>query len=323
MKLSFCIPSLNRLDYLIHAVNSICKYKDLSHQFEICIYNNNSDVSYLELEELLFRYASTYQINYLKGEIRLPVDRSMQTVTAMAKGEYLFLLGDDDFLLENGVENIIKLIDKSEFDLAVYNATILHERNQTKSQMFNIKSGVYNNLDEALILLKNYCSYGNILIKRKFLSKENFDYLNGTFHAYGGFWIDFFKQYENDQHPIIIVPEQKVVCLRAILKTYDLLKVTFNSAKYELELYYKIIGPKSKELLMRYEAIFWKEQSRFFKLLQYGLAGNNLILIKDYNRDFYLKNYKTIFLAIFFTKILFPIKGVIKRVKQIFTRNRC
>ena len=50
MKLSFCIPTLNRPDYLKKTLLSICSDVSYSSLFEICIYNNYSDSSYESIE---------------------------------------------------------------------------------------------------------------------------------------------------------------------------------------------------------------------------------------------------------------------------------
>lgn len=313
IKVSFCIPSLNRPEYLLNAIESICNQKGLNQDMtEICVFNNCSDSSYLDVESTINALSSQYNISYTKGLVRLEIDQSMGQVMKMANGKYLFLLGDDDFLLPDSLKVIIDLINKSEFDLAVFNALILNEKNKTLTRMFYPSNTSYFDLKKCLLELKNYCSYGNILIKSDCINYEDFKYLEGTSHAYGCFWLSFFRQYETRLQLKVVVPNDPVVCLRAILKTYNLLQVTFEHSQKEFSLYYETIGEKSTIILREYEHDFWKDQSRFFKLLQYGLAGNDLSKIRKYNNNFYNKYVFKIAFARITAYFLRPIKNMLK-----------
>ncbi|TRX04452.1 glycosyltransferase family 2 protein [Flavobacterium gawalongense] len=312
IKVSFCIPSLNRPKYLLNAIESICNQTGFNQDIEICIFNNCSDTSYFDVENIINVFSSQYNIYYSKGLVRLEIDQSMHEVIKMAKGNFLFLLGDDDFLLPNSLKVIIDLINKDKFDLVIFNAIILNEKNKTKARMFNSKKSVLLDLNEVLLEFKNYCSYGNILIKSEFIRSDDFKYLEGTSHAYGCFWLAFFRLYEKGLQPRVIISNRHVVCLRAILKTYNLLQVTFEHSQKEFSLYYKAIGEKSTEILKGYENSFWKDQSRFFKLLQYGLAGNDLSKISSYNYVFYNDYVIKITFAKIFAYFLKPFKTTLK-----------
>lgn len=300
MKLSFCIPTLNRPEYLLSAIRSICSDKSFSSKFEICIYNNSSDVDYNIVEQEIVRLSSEFTITYVKGNSRLEIDQSMFQAINFSSGDFLFLLGDDDYLLPNGLNKIIELVDNDDFDLVIFNALILNEKNRTLTKMFDVSDIYYNDLRKCLLELKNFCSYGNLLIKSNFINSNDFKYLEGTSHAYGCFWLSFFTEYELGLEPKVIVCNSDVVCLRAILKTYNLLQVTFEHSQKEFNLYYNRIGKKSTLILNEYEDSFWRDQSGFFKLLKYGLAGNDIQKIKRYNMVFYKKH----FLKINFIKIL-------------------
>lgn len=312
MKLSFCIPTLNRPVYLINTIRSICIDKSYCSQFEICIYNNSSNLDYIEVEEEIKNLSKEFNIKYKKGCSRLEIDQSMFEVINLAEGEYLFLIGDDDYLLANGLVSIIDLIDGNDFDLAIFNAVILNEKNKTLTKMFNIPDVYYFDLKKSLVVLKNYCSYGNILVKSNFINVNDFKYLEGTSHAYGCFWLSFFKNYEIGIEPKIIISNSDVVCLRAIAKTYNLLQVTFQHSQKEFSLYYNYIGQKSAGILKEYEQTFWREQSGFIKLFKYGMAGNELLKIKCYNYFFYRKYFIKIIFINVLSIVFKPFKNFFK-----------
>ena len=311
MKLSFCIPTLNRPEYLINTIRSIC-IENYSSQFEICIYNNSSNHNYIDVEEEIKILSQKFNIKYKKGTSRLEIDQSMFEAINLAVGDYLFLIGDDDYLLSDGLSSIIDLIDGNDFDLAIFNALILNEKNKTLTKMFNVSDIYYFDLKKSLIVLKNYCSYGNILIKCNFINVNDFHYLEGTSHAYGCFWLSFFKNYEIGIEPKVIISNSDVVCLRAIAKTYNLLQVTFEHSQKEFSLYYNYIGPKSTNILKEYEEIFWNEQSGFFKLFKYGMAGNKLLKIRDYNSFFYKKYFIRIISINVLVIVFKPFKKILK-----------
>lgn len=314
MKLSFCIPTLNRPEYLLIAIRSICTDIRLSSQFEICIYNNSSNVDYNIVEQEIESLSNEFKITYVKGNSKLEIDQSMFQAINLSSGDFLFLLGDDDYLLPNGLNTIFDLVDNDDFDLVIFNALVLNEKNRTLTKMFNVSDVYYNDLRKCLLELKNFCSYGNLLIKSNFINSNDFKYLEGTSHAYGCFWLSFFMQYELGSEPKVIVCNSDVVCLRAILKTYNLLQVTFEHSQKELNLYYNRIGKKSTLILKEYEDDFWRDQSGFFKLFKYGMAGNDIQKIKIFNSVFYKKYFLRINFINILSIMLKPFKKIIKYV---------
>lgn len=317
MKISFCIPSLNRPEYLIQTIKSICIDEMYSSFFEICIYNNFSDLSYKIVEDEINTLSKKFNIKYHVGSSRLNIDQSMFEAIKPATSEYLFFIGDDDYLFDDGLQSIIDLIEEGNFDMAIFNAVCVNEIDNSKTELMGFSNRIYTKLDSALPELKRFCAYGNILIKRKFIIEEDFRLLFGTSHAYGCFWLAFFKDFEKGLNPTIVVPKQSVVNLRVVNKNYNLLEVVFKHADLEHKLYYNIIGEKSKKVLQEFERDFWRKQSSFKQLIRYEIGNNDLRTIKLYNPDFY-QNFRTkIDLARVTVKLLKPIKSPIKLILKL------
>lgn len=97
IKLSICIPTYNRAQHLSNCLNSIISIKKPNEfQFEICISDNGSKDSTQEI----VNNAKTYlDINYNRNESNLGISRNFIKVVSMAKGEFVWLIGDDDLLL--------------------------------------------------------------------------------------------------------------------------------------------------------------------------------------------------------------------------------
>jgi len=314
MKVSFCIPSLNRPEFLINAINSICVNDKLSADFEICVYNNCSDISYKIVEDEINMLSAVFNITYKAGNSRLNIDLSMFEAIKLAKGEYYFFLGDDDYLTETGLQDIFDIITNQHFDMAIFNATIINRSKNVKFESIGISNKKFNDLETILVDLKKYCAYGNILIKRKYIDFNDFSYLIGTSHAYGCFWFAFFRDYENGINPVVIIPEKSVVNLNAIEKNYKLLEITFKHADLEHQLYYNVVGPKSTGILKKFESDLWERQTSLAQLIRFQISGNNIDDIKIYNLSLYNKLRFKIKLAKVLAYVLRYFRPVIKSV---------
>jgi len=318
MKISFCIPSLNRAEYLLRGIESICCDPKYSDQFEVCIFNNCSEQSYQEVEVEIEKLSTIYNINYKKSKTRLDIDMSMYSVMELAKGTYLFLLGDDDHLRTNGLDDIFSLIENDNFDLAIFNATLVRESSNSRPKLIGRSNERYENLSVALVELKPYCMYGNLLIKSEFIQFDDFKYLIGTSHAYGCFWIRFLDNYENGVNPIIIIPQEPVVNMTVVEKNYNLLEVVFKHAALEHKLYYNLVGPKSKTILQKFESNFWKKQTSLKQLVVFEVLGHDILTIKKYDDQLYKKMYFKILAAKALSFVVKRNKARIKKVISFF-----
>lgn len=312
MVVSFCIPSLNRPEYLVQTLRSICKDEKYSSQFEIIVFNNCSDLSYSLVEAEINVLSNKFNIKYSVSSYRLNIDLSMLEAIKQATGEYLFFIGDDDYLFDDGLECIINLVGEISFDMALFNAVVVNDYTNKQNELIGFSNRIYDSLEMALIELKKFCTYGNILIKRKFINENDFQYLVGTSHAYGCFWLAFFRDLENGINPHIIVPQPSVVNLRVVRKNYHLLEVIFKHANLEHKLYYNVIGEKSKKILEKFEFDFWKKQSSLKQLIKYEMAYKDIMVIKKYNIEFYNKHSIKILFVKLLVKLFSPIKKPIK-----------
>lgn len=105
MKISFLIPSKNRLDLLKSAVSSILKeeYRD----FEIIISDNASEEDYgayvLELNDT--------RVIYDRLDKPVSVTESWQNALKFCTGDYILMLGDDDAIVPGFFENVGPLLE--------------------------------------------------------------------------------------------------------------------------------------------------------------------------------------------------------------------
>lgn len=98
MLLSICIPTYNRRERLLDCLNSILVSSSLCRddfKFEICISDNNSNY---DINEIIKNFEKKLSIKLNKNSKNLGFANNAIKCIEMAKGEYTWLIGDDDLL---------------------------------------------------------------------------------------------------------------------------------------------------------------------------------------------------------------------------------
>ncbi|MEM3585169.1 MAG: glycosyltransferase family 2 protein [Candidatus Woesearchaeota archaeon] len=117
-KLSICIPTYNRANFLRRLLDTCIKESAGIEEFvEVCISDNGSTD---ETKKVLKTYANKSKIiKYKLNSENKGFDSNLISVLSMAKGEYCWMLGDDDILMEHAVKDIIEIIDKNRPDFII------------------------------------------------------------------------------------------------------------------------------------------------------------------------------------------------------------
>ena len=112
MLLSICIPNFNRGKYLNNCLNSILLAKSKSSlKFEICISDNGSKEN---ISSIINIYKSKgLNIHYKKSNKNLGFGLNFYKVVKMAKGEFIWLIGNDDLLYIDALKKIENLFKKN------------------------------------------------------------------------------------------------------------------------------------------------------------------------------------------------------------------
>jgi len=140
MLLSICIPNYNRGKYLNNCLNSILIAKSFSSlKFEVCISDNGSKddissiINYYKKKKLV--------INFKKNPKNLGFGANFNKVVKMAKGEFIWMIGNDDLLYTHALKKLEKLFFKhNDVDFFFVNSSSLNSKfvfNQ--KQPFNTK----------------------------------------------------------------------------------------------------------------------------------------------------------------------------------------
>lgn len=119
--LSICIPTYNRSGHLLECVQNVLSAAgEYIHQMEIIISDNAStDDTKTKGEELQNKY---HFIKYHRNETNV-IDKNFFIAAGLAGGDYLWILGDDDRIEENAIEEVFEKI-RAGYNLIVLNHSI-------------------------------------------------------------------------------------------------------------------------------------------------------------------------------------------------------
>lgn len=102
MKYSFIIPTYNRKDLVVRAVNSALKFVDLSLDYEIIVIDDDStDGTFSYLNSLYVNEISSGKIKLLKNSVNSGVVRSRNIGASIASGKWLIFVDSDNEILSS------------------------------------------------------------------------------------------------------------------------------------------------------------------------------------------------------------------------------
>jgi glycosyltransferase involved in cell wall biosynthesis len=111
MKLSICIPTFNRTECLNNCLNSILiAKKNYNLNFEVCVSDNCSSI---DISPMIKKYRKFYNINFKKNKKNLGVGVNILKAVSLAKGEFVWILGNDDLVMPYSFRYIDLLFKKN------------------------------------------------------------------------------------------------------------------------------------------------------------------------------------------------------------------
>ena len=123
---SICIPTYNRAHSLTNCLQSIAvAAQGYAGQFEVCISDNGSDD---ETQRIVTDASSLFELRYHRNDSNVGIPKNFIQVVSMARGEFVWLLGDDDLLLPDTLERLLPLLrEKDGIDFFYLNSFHLHK----------------------------------------------------------------------------------------------------------------------------------------------------------------------------------------------------
>jgi glycosyltransferase involved in cell wall biosynthesis len=218
--LSICIPSLNRKTYLFQALRSILESPQHLDRLEICVSNNCSDEDYTDIENYLKLHPCA---KYVRQMRRVSLDENMHSCVRAAVGTYVYYLGDDDYFLPGGLNELFSIIDRDHPDLVILDGLRVDAESLPLGRRFSSKSRIIRDFPTAYAYYNAKSVFGAILVKREYLTETLFTKFFGTSHAYACYWAALAMLHEGNQefHLKVLAPENPIVAIRVAKKTYS------------------------------------------------------------------------------------------------------
>lgn len=111
IKLSICIPTFNRVRCLNNCLNSIhIAKKNSKINIEVCVSDNGSDE---KVEDVINDYKKLLPLKFNKFHDNKGLGINILKTVSMAKGEFSWILGNDDMLLPNSLKKIEKILENN------------------------------------------------------------------------------------------------------------------------------------------------------------------------------------------------------------------
>lgn len=186
MKVSFCIPTYNRAEYLELLIQSIKNQQSHGLEIEICISDNNSTDGTSELVSI-WENNFGIPIRYNKNKENIGPDRNFLAAVDLATGDYCWIFGSDDMLQSNALVTIenelnkkfdIYLCDRKELDVNMSIVKDGHRKwlsNGTKEYVFNNDHDRVNYFKNCMSLGGVFSYLSSIIVKRSAWNNINFD----------------------------------------------------------------------------------------------------------------------------------------------------
>lgn len=254
IRLSVAIPTYNGAKYIREALDSIiAQLDDITEKIEIVVSDNASTDG---TEEIIREYVKKYPsiVSYYKNENNVGFDRNVDLIFKRAKGEYVWLLSDDDTLKEKSILIFLDKLNKYKNPsilLLNYSECDVNMNERLHRYRLDIHKDVYCE-DGDIFFQESKFLFGlisSLVIKRLEWNQSNIDkYIGGGFVHVGAI-VEILKN-----QPSVII-SNKLVNLRIgnprysspasfLYPGFNLIKIFqgMKSLGYEKKTYEYLIG---------------------------------------------------------------------------------
>lgn len=156
--LSLCMPTYNRSDFLAEALDGVLsQMRDVpAGQVELAISDNASTDATVALVGNIIAANPDLAIRFERNEENIGPDGNIYKALQMGRGEFIYILSDDDVLMPGAIKRIIGIITEfPNIDAVTLNIqSFLRTRDNVKETWFDVKTDtVIRDRNAALDLL--------------------------------------------------------------------------------------------------------------------------------------------------------------------------
>lgn len=319
--LSITIPTWNRSSTLDRSLSLLLpQVNEFTDKLELVISDNHSTDNTAEVVNKWMRKYPNINIVEFYQRVNTGFYGNFKKCKELANGKFIWMLSDDDFIMDNVITNVLKILETNENKLG-----LLYLNNSPKRCNVWVKSKVplikiFSEFNYRLTLISSSIFYNN---------KENNDFINSKFnnsHLIGFAMLVDVIRYRNEG----IIMEANVLQYRMdTVKGYNLFDAfvynIFDIFDYMLELGYpKSLISKFKENLIKHT---WFKRYFYLKAkgeLDGGLETYSLPKVSQILNKYFSDTY-SYWLCIFPIKITpkFIIKfsfPIVEMIRNIFKK---
>ena len=117
MKLSIILPTYNMEKYLERCLDSVINQDIKKTDYEIIIINDESTDNSLQIAQ---KYALKHRNIIIHSKKNGGLGAARNTGLEIAKGEYIYFLDTDDYITENSLSSIIKIVKDHELEILTF-----------------------------------------------------------------------------------------------------------------------------------------------------------------------------------------------------------
>ncbi len=162
--LTIAIPTYNRLEYLKAATERIIKFWKRNPNIEFIISDNASTDG---TEEYILTIQKKFpEIAYYKNETNLGFDGNFLNCFKKANGKYVWLVSDDDILLDGAIESILSALSYNPICVHLNSARLIQEHpfKYGKARLKEEGLRIYADKNEFLKKIGIFCTFISSLI---------------------------------------------------------------------------------------------------------------------------------------------------------------
>ncbi len=183
IRLSICITTLNRVDFIGATLDSIIS--QATDEVEVVIVDGGSVDN---TEKVVRQYQQRFsRLRYFRPQANMGIDRDFDKTVELAQGEYCWLMSDDDILKPGAIQTVLDETRRN-YGLIIVNAEV---RNPDLSRIVDERrlqssvNQVYGSADRERFFVEvaDYLSFiGCVVIKRHlWISREREKYFGTAF----------------------------------------------------------------------------------------------------------------------------------------------
>jgi glycosyltransferase involved in cell wall biosynthesis len=188
--LTIGIPTYNGSKTILTLLNSISSQNFDKSKVEILISNNASSDNTSNVIETFIKENDQLTIKTLTNKINLGFDGNISKLINFASGQYLWLIGDDDYLIENSIKKLLDFLNENNTLDYIYTNFFIYSKSKKlkpfSSFQHNISSNKINKLFKTIGLDNNFLS-SNVFKLELIKSLNHSIYLNSGWMHYSLF----------------------------------------------------------------------------------------------------------------------------------------